>query len=322
MVVMPAGPSRKVGLDGLIIGRHSECDIVASDPAMSRRHALIRVTSDGVELVPLGTGPVSVNGTPTDRPHMLAHGDRLAFPGLALHVEIEDAPASETANGFMIERAGGGRFGLGSRSFSVGGGANDDLYIDDLPASALVFSTAAGGPRVELRAGDATHDGVPLERGVAIALSVGESVTCGDETFTIVAAGDHADATTAVGGGEEMPHAIVIEMLPRGGLVMFSLASGTRSVYLADRRFDLLLALLRPPEGYQAGDIISDDVLCAGVWPRRDGVGRTEVNTLISRCRRDLVEAGLNGARLIQRAPGGGGTRFMLARGATVTVRG
>ena len=41
---------------------------------------------------------------------------------------------------------------------------------------------------------------------------------------------------------------------------------------------------------------------------------------LISRCRRALVEAGLSGPRLIERAPGGGGTRFALAPGAEVVV--
>jgi hypothetical protein len=59
----------------------------------------------------------------------------------------------------------------------------------------------------------------------------------------------------------------------------------------------------------------------ATVWPRNPGVGRTEINVLISRCRRDLAEAELDGARLIQRAPGGGGTRFVLARDATIVVK-
>jgi hypothetical protein len=74
---------------------------------------------------------------------------------------------------------------------------------------------------------------------------------------------------------------------------------------------------LQPLAGHQPGEFAGDEV----VWPRADGAGRTEINVLISRCRRDLVEAGLNGARLIQRAPGGGGTRFALARDATITIK-
>jgi hypothetical protein len=51
-------------------------------------------------------------------------------------------------------------------------------------------------------------------------------------------------------------------------------------------------------------------------------VSRPEINMLISRCRRDLVEAGLAGPRLIERAPGGGGTRLALAPGAEVVMKG
>ena len=35
---------------------------------------------------------------------------------------------------------------------------------------------------------------------------------------------------------------------------------------------------------------------------------------------RDFIEAGLAGTRLIERSPGGGGTRFALAPGASVVV--
>ena len=56
------------------------------------------------------------------------------------------------------------------------------------------------------------------------------------------------------------------------------------------------------------------------VWPRNLGVSRQEINMLISRCRRDLVDAGLPGARLLERAPGGGGTRLALAPGAAVVM--
>jgi hypothetical protein len=50
-------------------------------------------------------------------------------------------------------------------------------------------------------------------------------------------------------------------------------------------------------------------------------VTRPEINTLISRCRRDLVEAGLAGPRLLERTPGGGATRIRLAPDAEVVVR-
>ena len=42
---------------------------------------------------------------------------------------------------------------------------------------------------------------------------------------------------------------------------------------------------------------------------------------LISRCRKDLVDVGLAGPRLLERAPGGGGTRIALAPNAVVETR-
>ena len=39
------------------------------------------------------------------------------------------------------------------------------------------------------------------------------------------------------------------------------------------------------------------------------------LNTLVYRLRRDLVNAGIDASALIQRAPGGGATRFGLADG-------
>ena len=81
-----------------------------------------------------------------------------------------------------------------------------------------------------------------------------------------------------------------------------------------------MCALLRPPAEYRAGDFIPDDTVRSVVWPRRPEVSRPEINMLISRCRRDLVEAGLAGPRLVERAPGGGGTRLVLAAGAQVEL--
>ncbi|HMG52666.1 MAG TPA: FHA domain-containing protein, partial [Kofleriaceae bacterium] len=71
------GPSRRVGPSGVLIGRQSDCDIVASDPSVSRRHALVRLTAGGAEVVPLGRSPVDVNGAPSARPRALADGDEL-----------------------------------------------------------------------------------------------------------------------------------------------------------------------------------------------------------------------------------------------------
>jgi len=309
MLVMRDGASRRVGPGGVLVGRQADCDIVANDPALSRRHALVRVTSDGPEVVPLGRGPVTINGTPHDRPHALAHGDELTLPGIALRVELVAEPAA-TDTAFVLERAGGATLGISDTPFHIGGAASDDLILPGWPSAALVLHLTGG----ELLVEDSERPGEL--RPVAL----DEPIAARGETFTVRAAPDSAH-TTAAPGSEDLPRTVEIELLPRGGLVVLTLGGRAHSVFLADRRLDLLIALLQPPAGHQPGEVISDEIVSSIVWPRADGAGRTEINVLISRCRRDLVDAGLNGARLIQRAPGGGGTRFALARGATVTIK-
>ena len=319
MLVVPGGPSRRVGPSGVMIGRQRDCDIVAPDPSVSRRHALVRLTGDGAEVVPLGKAPIDLNGEATTQPRALADGDRLALPGLELDVKIEvPRPEREPPGGFVLERAPSGNFGIAHSPFVIGGADTDDLIVKKWPAATLLLHVAQGELFVEVRAGKAARNGEALATGTLEPLAIGDSVTCRGETFTIA----HATraATTAVGTLAELPSRAVVEMLPRGGRIVFTVGGREHAVYLPDRRFDLVATLLRPPVGYQLGDFISDDTVRAVVWPRKAAVSRPEINMLISRCRRDLLEAGLAGPRLIERAPGGGGTRLQLAPNATVEV--
>lgn len=321
VLVLPDGPSRRVGPNGILIGRQKDCDLVTLEPSVSRRHALVRITAEGVEVVPLGRAPVEINGKPSDKPHLLVDGDQLQIPGLPLTVRVEAQPPDPDApGGFVLQRERGGSFGVAHTPFMIGGGEADDLIIKKWPAALLALHVAQGELFVELRTGKAERAGEPLEPGVLEPVLVGEQLSCRGEAFTVAYAGGR-DATTTVSTRSELPIAVEIELLPRGGRIVFTLAVGERAVYLADRRLDLMMALLKPPEGYTAGEFIPDDTVRAVVWPRNPAVSRPEINMLISRCRRDLLDAGLAGPRLIERAPGGGGTRVTLAAGATIVVK-
>ena len=314
------GPSRRVGPSGVLIGRARDCDIVANDPSISRRHALVRLTSDGAEVVPLGRAPIDVNGTASDKPRTLVDGDELRFPGLVLAVAISvPKPDLEARTGFVLERARGGSFGIVHTPFWIGGGDADDLIVKKWPARTLGLHLAQDELFVELLEGDAHRNGESLETGTLETLAIGDHLVCRGEEFVVRQAGTH-DTTTAVRGAE-LPLRVEIEMLPRGGRVVFVTAAGERPVYLADRRFDLVVALAKPPDGHVAGEFISDDVLRGVVWPRKPSVSRPEINMLISRVRRDLVDAGLAGPRLIERSPTGGGTRLALAPNAEIVMK-
>jgi hypothetical protein len=332
MLVLVDGPARRVGPAGALLGRQGDCDLVTADPRASRRHALVRLTSEGVELVSLGREPATRNGKPVERA-AIAHGDTIGIPGLSVVVELEAEPPSGRADaGLVLARARGGSFGVSHTPFVIGG-ADADLVIKDWPVELRVH-VVDGAPFAELVTGDATIERAPggeadapraeareeVEPGELVAIAIGDSIDAGGERFTL-ARPTGAAATTAVGAqANELPSRIEIEILPRGGWVVFSFASGPRPVYLADRRLDLVMALVRAPGG-PAGQLVSDDVVRSIVWPRNPGVSRQEINTLIARCRRDLVDAGLAGPRLIERAPGGGATRIAVAPACEIVIK-
>lgn len=314
MLVMSDGLSRRVGAKGLLIGRHRDCDIVVSAPTVSRRHALVRVTRDGAELLPLGRVPIAVNGKASDRARELGHGDTITLPGLTLTVEIV-APRSKVTT-FWLECRRAGSLAISQSPFAIGGGETNDLIIKRWPERALCFHVAGRELYVEVLAGKATLNGVEIASESVEPLAFGDELVYRKERFVVERPRGGEDTT--VGEAAELPRGIKLQLLPRGGLVVFDMPDAPRSVFLSERRLDLVIALLRPPPGHRPGDFIPDEIVSAIVWPRNPEVSRQEINMLISRCRRDLVQAGLAGPRLLERAPGGGGTRLALAPGGAV----
>lgn len=322
MLVIAGGPSRRVGPAGALIGRDVDCDVVANDPSVSRRHALVRLLRDGVELVPLGRAPVEINGKAHAKPTALNDGDQITLPGLTLTVQIKlHRPKADGAASFRLELEGVGSFGIVHTPFVIGGGATDDLIVKGWPARALVVHVAQRELYVEVTTGKATLAGRELSAGSVEPLVVGDTLAYKSSRFVMHQLGSYA-ATTAVTTSAALPSRVSIEILARGGRVVFTMPDGEHAVFLHDRRLDLLTALLRPPAGYAAGDFIPDDTVASVVWPRNTGTSRNDMNVLIRRCRMDLVEAGLAGPRLIERAPTGGATRVALAPGAQVIVVG
>lgn len=300
---------------GLLVGRDPTCDITVADPSISRRHALIRTTSEGVELVPLGRTPVLHNGKPCERAELLVDGDKVGIGEFELVARIELPPPGTVAK-FRIVRNGKASYAISQTPFVIGGSDADDLILDGRPPSGLRLHLAQGELFVEATSA-ATKNGEAVEPDTLEPIAVGDVVAYFGDTFEI-ARGDDRAHTTIVGDVNALPSKVVVEMLPRGGRIVFSMPNGDHTVYLADRRLDLIAALVRPPSGYAPGDFIPDEVLRPMVWPRNPNVIRSEINVHITRCRKDLLGAGLAGPRLLQRSPGGGATRLALAPGCTV----
>jgi pSer/pThr/pTyr-binding forkhead associated (FHA) protein len=79
-----------IGPTGAMIGRSRQCDIVISDPNVSRRHAEIRPRGGSWVLTDLGsTNGVTLNGRRIDRPEVLEAGDEIELGTSVMTFELE-----------------------------------------------------------------------------------------------------------------------------------------------------------------------------------------------------------------------------------------
>jgi hypothetical protein len=90
-MVLAEGKRMLIGSTGAVIGRSRDCDIVLSDPNVSRRHAEIRADGRGGWTVhDLGsTNGVKVNGQRANGPAQLQPGDRIALGTADLRFVVE-----------------------------------------------------------------------------------------------------------------------------------------------------------------------------------------------------------------------------------------
>lgn len=87
-LVLPDGERVPMGEEPLVIGRLPECDVVLGDPNVSRRHAELRRTEEGIVVTDLGsTNGTRVNGVPV-REHQLDSGDEITVGSSTLVFEL------------------------------------------------------------------------------------------------------------------------------------------------------------------------------------------------------------------------------------------
>jgi hypothetical protein len=87
-LVLPDGTRVAIGEDPVVVGRLPECDVVLNDPNVSRRHAELRRSGEGVVVTDLGsTNGTRVNGVPV-RERQLASGDEITVGSTSLVFEL------------------------------------------------------------------------------------------------------------------------------------------------------------------------------------------------------------------------------------------
>lgn len=295
---------------GLLIGRGSGCGLIVDDPSVSRRQALVLSSeSEGsATIVPLGRRPTEVNGAPVTNPTEVDDGAVLTIGSSTFTIEIPAPPVTEQ----QLVEIGGQLFSVARSSMRVGGGEDAELRVPSWPAHAMSIWPVPGAVVLEF-AVDLPELGVVA--GEVRQLTAGEEITLAGVAMKVLLS--QAGATTTI-ENVFAPLRVKLEFLPNGGLLTVTLQR-EQTAWLADKRCDLVAALLRPGGEFSAGEFVPDDVLVRLVWGT-EAANRAQLNTLIHRARKSLTLAGLNGPALIQRAPGGGATRFPLAVGAEVAI--
>lgn len=318
------GARVRVGRGGLVVGRRSDCGLVLADPGVSRRHALIRETRDGAEVVHLGKAPTRVNGDDVRDVAPLANADLIEIGASTLTVALGEGGEGPTGRGWMLESLGKALYGISRSPYVVGGGEADDVVLEAWPPGAARFHAVQDSLVVELGSPGRVR-GVAREVEESVSLRVGDTIEFGGTALSVLASGLGSEGTTRVSAAWTPPHRVSLHFHARGGLLSLEFphtpaSEAPVSIHLPDRRCDLVATLLQPPGGLKAGDLISDEVLAPRVWPGQHGKGRTDINLLLHRTRKNLVEAGVDGPALLERGKGGGETRFVVARKAEVTI--
>jgi hypothetical protein len=303
----------RVTPEGVTLGRDPRCRVVVTEPTASRRHALVVLSSGGVTMLPLGEHPIVVNGASHGAPVTVKHGDVIAIPGVELTVELERGARGDPA--WVLEIDGHAYHVRGQR-FALGGDEGDDLNVASWPGRAATLCAVDGGMVLDTEhamtlAGRLTEPGQhPIASGDMLAFN-GVSVK-------LVARDARLASTLGQRPKAHLPTAVELEFVPNGGL-MRTTTSTVTTVWLPDKRCDLCAVLLQPPGDIAPGDYVPDEVITPRVW-QNSSAGRVQLNTLVYRLRKTLTAAGLSGPALIERARGGGATRFALAPGARVSV--
>jgi len=308
----PTGWRRRIPVSGLLVGRASGCDVVLTSRSVSRQHALLRLTLDGPEIVPLGSNPVLVGGRPLDRKTVVEVGADIQF-GEVRFTLVEDPGPTPAPWVWQLVVADGESHGVLRTPMSIGGGAADDLILAEWVPGAVILHllgdglVAEAGPAIEIAGADSDSGFSTLEHGSVITAN-GRSVTVVQERL---GDGEHTLRNSEPGASR-----VALRFRERGGEVEIDWQSRVARFFLPDLQFDLLAALLQPPA--TPGQFVDDTVVFSRIWGAGATFDRKQLNLLIHRARKSLLAAGLDGKELIARAPAGGETRFVVTPGATV----
>lgn len=308
-----ASGRRRIGSAGLLLGRSPACDLVFSNPLVSRRHAILHPRGESLYLIDFGAHATEVDGTTVEGEASLGPRSVLRIADQTLHVVRSFEADPVEGPGWVLRHPRAGLFGLAHLPFSVGG-PRDHLELEGWPDKALTLHETAG--RLSIEAGvPLALDDLDLQPGELHPLEPGQRVQHGADWLQLLPASQALLQTTIGAAEASAPLDVQLEFLPRGA----RLHVDGRSVYLPERRAELIALLLQPRGDRAPGDLVPDEELIAQLWPRQSKAPN-DLNVLIHRVKKSLTEGGLDGARWIERPARTSATRFSLAPGARARV--
>ena len=307
--------------DGLLVGRALSCHVVLADSRVSKYHALIRLSSGGPEVVSLGRNPTRVNSEPRRIATALKGGDVLGFPSEEMRVVVLGSPRPDEPL-WLLERPGGYVTCLHDEAMTLGGGVEDQLYIPGWPPGAARVQLILG-ELLLMVAVEGTLNEEPLSPMEIPTITSKDTLRFGEEAVRFLQQRHDSLETTLTSHQAPQSESLTsvrFRFLPEGGELTLGFGEREVQLQLSELRGRLLAVLLSPGGEYAAGDYIPDDVVFGGVWPRQEGKGRGDVNLLVYRVRLDLVKAGVNPHKVIERLKRGQATRACVVEGCVIEI--
>ncbi len=303
-----------------LIGRSAACDIVLSDPSISRRQLLLSARPTGVEVFNLGRQPLSSDGHPVVDGTLLGDGSRLCVGGLPMAVI---RGAREAGSRWLLRIDDGPRLNLRGAPFTIGGEA-DDLTLPEWPDGALTIHSTDSGLIFEasqtlLEAlGSSERPHFDDDGFARTPTSDAGQIHCLGVRFTVeLRSRSSPERTTVCAAAATL---VQLERYAKGGVLTIEGEDAPTSVFLAARRFALMSNLMSPRSPAAPGDFVSVQNLCAAIWPEDPLKDETDFNVLLYRVRRDLLRAEFDLSALIERARGSGMIRSPIAARAKITL--
>jgi len=318
------GKRHLVGPRGLLVGRSLGSNVLLTDATASRRSAFVYTDLEGLWIVKVGRSSVRINHIELQETQRLTAGDVIHFPGASFVVHTEDG--GRTSANWALRRETAPRSALtvpvvqalGDAVFSIGGGPDDQLKVPGWPPAQVVLEPRPPKGWLARVQKGVIIEGVTAPEPMPRMLTGGERIGYGELLFRLIEV-EATQRDTLQQLPIELPTQVLIQpFVPSGGSITLLFGATEVTTWVPGVRFDLLQALLGPPDPYSPGDALPDGVLMPLVWGRQLPSDRKAVTTVLKRLRRDLDKAGLPGSLLVKRSQGR--SSFGLAPGASVEL--